>query len=291
MLRPTTRLRQMLQSDQMVLAPFVWDGFGAKAAARAGCRALYMTGFGTAAARGFPDVGLLTMTEMVQNAAYIAAAVDLPLIADADTAYGNPLNTDRTVREYERAGVAAIHIEDQVWPKRCGFMAGKRVISTAEMLPKIRAALAARSDPDFVIIARTDALAPLGWAEAMRRARLYREAGADLVFVDGIHSADDVRRYAAVLADVPKLYNGGALPAREVAALGFKVQIVGGTLAVIHQAYTRAFAELMAAGTIEPALHSAAFDFDELTGLLGLPAVRELEARFPSEDEGGATAG
>ncbi|MCL6645875.1 MAG: isocitrate lyase/PEP mutase family protein [Dehalococcoidia bacterium] len=284
MARPTTRLRAMLNAGDLVVAPFVWDGFGARAAQRAGCRAVYMTGFGTAAARGFPDVGLLTMSEMVQNAASIAAAVDLPVIADADTAYGNPINARRTVREYERAGVAAIHIEDQVWPKKCGFMAGKRVIPVEEMVPKIEAALDARTDPDFVIIARTDAYAPLGWEEAMRRCRLYREAGADLVFVDGIQTVAELRRYAADLPGIPKLYNGGLLPAAEVAALGFSVQIVGGTLAVIHDAYTRAFAELVTRGTITPALHGADFDFDALTTLLGLPEILELERRFAVAD-------
>ena len=284
MVRATTRLREMLRGGALVQAPFVWDGFGAKVAQQAGCRAVYMTGFGTAAARGFPDVGLLTMTEMVQNAAYIAGAVDLPVIADADTAYGNPINTHRTVREYERAGVAAIHIEDQVWPKKCGFMAGKRVIPAEEHVEKVRAAVAARTDPDFVIIARTDAFAPLGWEEAVRRCRLYHQAGADLVFVDGIHTEAELRRYAANLAGIPKLYNGGVLPGAEVAALGFSIQIVGGSLAVIKEAYTRAFTELVEHGTITPGLHDPRFDFDALTDLLGLPAIHELERRFAVTD-------
>ncbi len=280
MTRPTTRLRAMLASGKLVIAPFVWDGFGARVAERAGCHAVYMTGFGTAAARGFPDVGLLTMTEMVQNAAYIAAAVELPLIADADTGYGNPINVHRTVREYERAGAAAIHIEDQVWPKKCGFMEGKRVIPAEEHVEKVRAAVAARTDPDFVVIARTDAYAPLGWDEAMRRARLYRAAGADLVFVDGIHTEAELRHYATDLSGTPKLYNGGLLPAAEVEALGFAVQIVGGTLAVVHETYRRAFAELMEHGTITPALHDPRFDFDALTDVLGLPDIRRQEREF-----------
>ena len=220
------------------------------------------------------------MSEMVQNATYIAGAVDVPVLADADTAYGNQINAQRTVREYERAGVAAIHIEDQEWPKKCGFMAGKRVIPAEEMAAKVRAALAARTDPDFVIIARTDALAPLGWDEAMRRARLYHAAGADLVFVDGIHTAEELRRYAADLAGIPTLYNGGLLPARQVEALGFSVQIVGGTLAVIRDAYLRAFTELVEQGTITPGLHEPGFDFAGLTDLLGLPAIQEVERRF-----------
>ncbi|MER3421245.1 MAG: carboxyvinyl-carboxyphosphonate phosphorylmutase [Chloroflexota bacterium] len=284
MTRPTAQLRSMLASGRLVVAPFVWDGFGARAAEHAGCHAVYMTGFGTAAARGFPDVGLLTMSEMVQNAAYIAQAVQVPVIADADTGYGNPINVTRTVREYERAGVAAIHIEDQVWPKKCGFLEGKRVIPAEEMVAKVKAALAARTDPDFVIIARTDAYAPLGWDEAMRRARLYHRAGADLVFVDGIRTVDELRRYAADLAGIPKLYNGGLLPAKEIEALGFNVQIVGGTLAAIHEAYRRAFAELVQHGTITPGLHDPRFDFDGLTDLLRLPAIRALERQFAVEE-------
>ncbi len=140
-------LRRRLVGPSMVVAPFVYDALQAKIAERLGFEAVYMTGFGTAAARGFPDLGLLTMTEMVENARTIARSVAIPVICDADTGYGNPINVRRTVREYEAAGAAALHIEDQVWPKRCGFLAGKQVIPMEEMVPKVRAACDARANP------------------------------------------------------------------------------------------------------------------------------------------------
>ena len=156
-MKTTSRLRQLMASDQMIVAPFVINALHAKIAESVGFDAVYMTGAGTAAEKGFPDVGLLTMSEMVGNAKYIANAIDVPVICDADTGYGNPLNVQRTVREYEAAGVAGIHIEDQVFPKKCGFFDGKQVIPSNEMVQKIHAALDARNDPEFVVIARCDA--------------------------------------------------------------------------------------------------------------------------------------
>src|SRR6266446_6753763 len=224
------RLRQMLNGPEMVVAPFIFDAFQARLAQAAGFQAVYMTGFGTAAARGFPDVGLLTMAEMVENVRYIANAVDIPLVCDADTGYGNPVNVYRTVREYETAGAAALHIEDQVWPKRCGFLAGKQVIPLQEMVPKVQAACDARRDPDFVIIARTDALAVNGWEDVSKRARAYRAAGADLIFVDGIRTLVDLRLYAERIGDLPLMYNGDLLPLDELKKYPFKLTIHIGTL-------------------------------------------------------------
>ncbi len=171
------RLRALLDSGQTILAPGAFDPLAARLVEEAGFPAVYMTGFGTAAALiGRPDVGLLTMTEMVDNAARIAACVDIPVIADADTGYGNPLNVIRAVGAFEAAGVAGIHLEDQVAPKKCGHLEGKLVIPAAEMAAKIRAAADARTQPDFVIIARTDARAVEGLERAVERARIYREA-------------------------------------------------------------------------------------------------------------------
>ena len=201
------RLRELLARKDMTVAPFTFDCLQAKLAEQAGFEAIYMTGFGTSAARGFPDLGLLTMTEMVANVRALANAVKIPLIADADTGYGNPMNVWRTVREYEDAGAAAMHIEDQVFPKRCGFLAGKQVIPMEEMIPKVRAACDARRDRNLVIIARTDALAVNGWEDVNRRCRAYREAGADMVFVDGIRTREDLAN-CAKLTDLPVLYNG-----------------------------------------------------------------------------------
>jgi 2-methylisocitrate lyase-like PEP mutase family enzyme len=189
-MKTTTKLRQLLKSDSLIVAPFILNAFHAKIAESVGLNAVYMTGSGTSAERGFPDVGLLTMTEMVSNAKYIAGAVDIPVICDADTGYGNPLNVQRTIREYEAAGVAGVHIEDQLFPKKCGFFAGKQVIPQVEAVQKIKAALDARVDPDFVIIARCDAYAVTGWEDTIERCNAYMEAGADLVFVDGIKSQE-----------------------------------------------------------------------------------------------------
>ena len=236
-----------------------------------------MTGFGTAAERGYPDVGLVTQTEMVQNARYIASAVDVPVLCDADTGYGNAINVTRTVREYEAAGIAGCHFEDQVFPKKCGFFAGKLVIPLDEHVQKIRAALAARRDPDFVVIARTDALAVHGWDDAIRRCRAYRAAGADLVFVDGITIVDDLHTYARELRDVPKLYNGMLLPIPAVEHLGFQAMITGGTIGVSCKALTDAFQELQETGTVSP---SRLATRDDITRLLGLAHVDELEQAY-----------
>jgi 2,3-dimethylmalate lyase len=229
-MKTTIRLRQLLPTGPMIVAPFILNAMHAKIAEAVGLPAVHMTGAGTAAERGFPDVGLLTMTEMVSNARYIADAVQIPVICDADTGYGNPLNVQRTVREYERAGVAAIHLEDQVFPKKCGFFAGKQVIPLEEHVQKIRAALDARTDPDFVIIARCDAYAVTGWDDTVQRCRAYINAGADLVFVDGIKTLEGLRRYATDLADLPRMYNVDLAPTQEVAALGYRLMICGSTV-------------------------------------------------------------
>src|SRR5918995_3589823 len=168
-MRPTTRLRQMLAEPGIIVAPGAYDGFSARLIEAAGFKAVYMTGAGTAASHlGQPDLGLATLTEMATHAAHLASCLTVPLIADADTGYGNALNVVRTVREYERAGVAALHLEDQVAPKKCGHLDGKQVISTEEMVIKLRAAVEARTDEDLVLIARTDALAVTGLDDTLR---------------------------------------------------------------------------------------------------------------------------
>ncbi len=265
----------------MVVAPFVYDALQAKIAEAAGFEAVYMTGFGTAAARGYPDVGLLTMTEMVENARTISAAVSIPLVCDADTGYGSPLNARRTIREFEAAGAAAIHIEDQVWPKRCGFLSGKQVIPRADMVGKIRAACEGRRDPGSVVIARTDALEPCGWDEVERRARAYRDAGADLVFVDGIRTLEDLQTYAKRLGDLPRLYNGQLLPVEEVEALGFSLMIHSGTLGVVFRAVRDAMRELRETGAIRSDADGALFG--DLIRLLGVPEALELSKRYQTE--------
>ena len=271
------RMRQLMASDQMIVAPFIMNALHAKIAESVGFDAVYMTGAGTSAERGFPDVGLLTMTEMVANAKYIANAVDISVICDADTGYGNPLNVQRTVREYESAGVSAIHLEDQLFPKKCGFFEGKQVIPMEEHVQKIRAALDARVNPHFVIIARCDAYAVTGWEDTVRRCREYMDAGADMVFVDGIKSEDDLKIYARDLAAVPRMYNGDLMNTKDVAAMGYKVMICGSTIWLIYQQLLESFQELKAEGKVDPRRYGTRWD---VAGLLGLDEIYELERKY-----------
>jgi 2-methylisocitrate lyase-like PEP mutase family enzyme len=275
---PRARLREMLAKPAMIVAPFVFDCLQARLAAEAGFEAVYMTGFGTAAARGFPDLGLLTMTEMTAAARAIANAVTVPVICDADTGYGNPLNVWRTVREYEDAGAAALHIEDQVWPKRCGFLAGKQVIPMETMAPKVRAACDARRDPNLVIIARTDALQPHGWDEVERRARAYHAAGADLIFVDGIRTPGDLKTYASRLGDLPLVYNGALLPVDELAKYPFKLTIHIGTLLAAYRMMRDTMRELRRSGRVATGTPDRVFE--EFVRTMGVPEYQALEARY-----------
>ena len=276
-----TRLRENM-SDNMVLAPFVYDGFTAMIAEGQGAQAVYMTGHGTSAQIGLPDVGLTSMAEMVANLGYITEGVDVPVIADADTGYGNAINVQRTVREYESAGAAAMHLEDQVFPKRCGFFEGKQCVPMEEHVQKIRAALDARSDPGLVIIARTDAVAPNGWEDAIRRAEAYRAAGADLVFVDGIKTVDDMDIYTTRLVEqgLPCLYNGALLPVSEIAKRGVKVMITGGGHALSYAAVRQALLDLKQGDGGEG---RDLEQFNTITSLLGLPEIYEREKRYAND--------
>ena len=281
------RLRQMLSQPEPVLAPGAYDALSARLIEQAGFPAVYMTGFGTAATLlGRPDVGLLTMTQMVDNARRIVQAVDVPVIADADTGYGNAINVVQTVREYERAGVAGIHIEDQVAPKRCGHMEGKQVIDSGEMAEKIRAAVEARSSPDFVIIARTDARAVEGMDGALRRGRLYREAGADMLFVEAPQSEDEVAAVARAFPDTPLFFNwleGGKtppIPLVRLKELGFRVIIFPlGTVLVVTKALRNLLSQIREDGTPERALRQMV-SFEDFLQVVGLPEIREWEKRF-----------
>jgi 2-methylisocitrate lyase-like PEP mutase family enzyme len=251
-----------------------------------GFDALYMTGFGTAASLGMPDVGLATLTEMAANVARIVEASGLPVIADADTGYGNALNVQRTVRAYERAGAAALHLEDQVFPKKCGFFEGKRVIPAAEHVQKIKAACDARADDGLVVIARTDALAVTGWDDVVDRVHAYREAGADLVFVDGIKTRADLDAYVdkVVKAGLPALYNGALVPAAEAEALGFRIQILAG--AALFSAYTAIYQTMLQlrrtgdTRAITGEIQAGTPAGEGLTDILGLPAIYESERRY-----------
>ena len=265
----------------------MYDALGARLVEEAGFGAVYMTGFGTAASMlGRPDVGLLTMSEMVGNARAIAHACSLPVIADADTGYGNAINVVRTVQEYEQAGVAAIHIEDQVAPKRCGHMDGKQVVPVDEMVSKLRAAVAARQAPEFVIIARTDAVAVEGLAAAISRARRYRDAGADVLFVEAATNEEEIEAVASELSDVPLLFNwaeGGKTPPLaydRIRQLGFAIVIFPiSTLLSATAAMRQALAEIKQAGTPAPLLDQMP-TFAEFLEFIGVGEIHELDRRF-----------
>ncbi len=230
------RLRRLIAREEILIAPGVYDAYLARCVERAGFEAVYMTGAGVSHARlGVPDLGLLSFAEMVEQAGRIADAVDLPLIADADTGYGNAMNVARTVRAYERAGVSACHIEDQQMPKRCGHFDEKRVVPLGEMTAKLKAALDARSDPDFVIIARTDARTVEGLDAALDRANAYIEAGADMIFVESPLSEDELALIgrtlkAPLLANMVESGKTPILPAEKLEALGFSVAIHPGSI-------------------------------------------------------------
>jgi 2-methylisocitrate lyase-like PEP mutase family enzyme len=251
-----TRFRRLLDGADLVVAPGVYDAITARLAQQAGFAALYMTGAGVSASLGYPDYGLVTMSEMVDRAGVIAAATSLPLVSDADTGYGNELNVTRTVREFEARGVAAIHIEDQVSPKRCGHLEGKVLVGRDEFAAKIRAAVAARRDPDFTIIARSDARSVNGLDDAIERVNAALAAGADVAFVESPVSVDEV---AAIPQRVngPCLLNivqGGKTPVfdlRDVREMGYRLAIVpAATLVPAIVAVDRALAALRASGVV-----------------------------------------
>ncbi len=291
LLRPSTdgpaRFRQLLAEPGPVLLPGCYDALGARLIEQAGFDAVYMTGFGASASLlGRPDVGLLGLTEMVDHARRIVAATDLPVIADADTGYGNPINVIRTVQLYEQAGVAGIHLEDQVLPKKCGHMEGKEVVSTGAFAAKIEAAVQARSNPDFLLIARTDSRAPLGLDEALNRARSARDAGADVLFVEALQDQAEVEAVAAALRDVPLLFNwaeGGKTPpltGDEIAKLGYAMVIMPiSTLLAATKAMQHILTKIRADGTPAEILGDLP-TFETFTDAIGLPEITDLESRF-----------
>jgi 2-methylisocitrate lyase-like PEP mutase family enzyme len=252
-------LRQLVESPGLLVAPGVYDALTAKLVAQRGFSAVYMTGAGTAAAAGYPDYGLLTMTEMADNAARISDSVDIPVIADADTGFGNELNVVRMVRTYARAGVAAVHLEDQAFPKRCGHLKGKQLIGRDAWLQKIRAAVECRPDPELVIIARTDARAVSGLDEAVERVNLAIAAGADIAFVEAPETLDEVKTVPQRV-EGPCLFNvvpGGRSPEAHFSDLelwGYRLAICpAALLSPIVVASDRALGELAdACGLSDP---------------------------------------
>ena len=291
--RASFRLRQMLREPGIIMAPGAYDCLTAGIIRQAGFPAVYMTGAGTSVARlGYPDLALATMTEMVANAADIAAAVDLPVIADADTGYGGILNIQRTIRQYQRAGVAAVHIEDQEFPKRCGHLDNKRVIPTGEMVGKIQAAVDARTDDDFVLIVRTDALAVTGWDDTMRRCEAYTRAGADVLFVEALRSPEEAERAAAAL-ELPLLYNfvetgkSPLIPAGELERLGFKLVIFpASALLTVSRAVAHLMGELMRAGTTAHLVEDMV-SLQDCFESVGLSAMLDQDSRYGGQNGDG----
>lgn len=286
MIRKTTELRNLLAGEKIVVAPGAHDALTAKIIEQTGFPVVYMTGYGQAASHlGKPDVGLLTLTEMVSRAANIVEAVNIPVIADADTGFGNAVNVIRTIREYEKAGVAAIQLEDQVAPKKCGHMIGRQVVPKEEMVGKIKAAADARRDADLIIIARTDARTVHGIDEALERAKAYEEAGADLLFIESPETIDEMKQITSLFR-VPVLANmveGGRtpfLPTQELDELGYDLVIFPtASTYLAAKAIGRLMETLLQTGTTKSLLQDM-ITFEEFNRLIGLPQIREIENRY-----------
>ena len=290
-MKKTTLLRDLISDPEILVIPVVHDPLCGRIAEQAGIKAIFSAGYANSAAYlGKPDVSLMTLHEMVDCASRIVDAVNIPVFADGDTGHGNVTNVIRMVELYEKAGVAGLFIEDQVFPKRCGHMEEKQVIPAMEMVAKIQAAVDARKDPDLVIMARTDAIAVHGIDEAIQRANLYREAGADLLFVEAPRSIDEMRRICSEVKG-PKFANnlpGGKTPfltARELQDIGYAVVADATSCTyVIAHAVRELFAELARTGS-STAFTDRMILFDEFNKLVGLPEIREKERHYASSHE------
>lgn len=284
------QLRHLLAQPGAITAPGVYDCLTARVAERAGAPAVIITGAGVAASLlGAPDVGLLTMTEVLNQTRNIVGSVRVPVVADCDTGYGNPIGVQRTVREFENAGVAALFMEDQVSPKRCGHFAGKQIIPAEEMVQKIRAAVDARVDPDLVLIARTDARAVAGLDDALRRAREYVGAGAEMIFVEAPHSRDELVRIGKELRPlgVPLMVNlveGGKtplVPVAELGDMGFSFVSFSGALQKTAIAgMQELLATLLSTGEVTEFFPGRMVSLEERSEILGLPGYFDLEQRY-----------
>ena len=284
--------KQFLKRDKLLVALGCFDGLSARLVEEAGFEAAYFSGGAVARSMGLPDIGLVTMSEVIERAAQVVSAVKIPVIADADTGYGNAINLVRTVREYERVGVAAIHIEDQITPKRCGHLDGKEVISLPEMIKKLEAALASRADPDFCIIARTDARGVHGLDDAISRARAFAQLGVDAVFVEAPQSESELEQIPRALLNIPLLVNvfkGGKtpmLPVERLEKMGYRIAIYPSeTQRAAIYAMRQALSLLKREGTTE-AMDEALTTFKERDTIVGLDDWQELERKFLSIDSG-----
>jgi len=279
-------LKQLFKRDRLLVAPGCFDGLSARLVEEAGFEAAYLSGGAVARSMGIPDIGLVTMSEVIERAAQVVAAVKIPIIADADTGYGNAVNLVRSVREFERTGVAAIHIEDQITPKRCGHLDGKEVIPLAEMENKLHAALTNRNDPDFLIIARTDARGVHGFDDAISRGRAFAKLGVDAIFVEAPQSEAELEEIPRALPDVPLLVNvfkGGKtpmLPVDRLQQMGYRIAIYPSETqrAAIH-AMRQALALLKREGTTEK-MDDALTTFKERDKVVGLDEWQRLEKQY-----------
>lgn len=279
--------RKRIEEKQIIIAPGIYDAFTAKLAEHVGFEALYITGAGIAAGLlGVPDIGLVTMTEQLEQARRIVGATDLPVICDADTGYGNPLNVLRTVKEFEKAGICAIHLEDQVMPKKCGHLDGKKVIPTEEMVNKLKAALDARVDSNFLIIARTDARAIYGIQDAIERGQRFAEIGVDMIFIEAPESVNELITIGKSLTLVPLLVNRGGggktpgLSAEELGALGFRIVIFpGDAQKAAGKAVLKVLGALKERGNVDT-VQDMMMTFEERFETLGLAHFRKLEQLY-----------
>lgn len=286
----TKKLRDLFKSERLVVAPGAHDALTARVIEKCGFPAVYMTGYGQAASHlGRPDVGLICFSEMLARAEAMAEAVSVPVIADADTGFGNAVNVIRTVRLYQKAGVAAIQLEDQVAPKRCGHMIGREVVAKEEMIGKIKAAVDARFDPEFMIIARTDARTVLGLEEALERGLAYQEAGADIIFIESPESVEEMKKINQTITKAYTLANmveGGRtplLPNNELADMGYRLVIYPtASTYMTTKSMFKLMNTLKAEGTTA-GLMSEMVPFSEFNDLIGLPEVNALGAKYAAK--------
>jgi 2-methylisocitrate lyase-like PEP mutase family enzyme len=287
---PRQILKQLFKRNKLLVAPGCFDGLSARLVQEAGFEAAYLSGGAVARSMGIPDIGLVTMSEAIERAAQVVSVITIPVIADADTGYGNAVNLVRSVREFQRVGVAAIHIEDQITPKRCGHLDGKEVIPLSEMEKKLEAALATRTDPDFCIIARTDARGVHGFDDAILRGKAFARLGVDAIFVEAPQSEAELEEIPQRIPDVPLLVNvfkGGKtpmLPVERLERMGYRIAIYPSETqrAAIHS-MRRALGMLKQEGTTE-AMDDSLTTFKERDKIVGLDDWQKIERNYMAGD-------
>jgi len=285
-MKKTTQLKNLLKGPEILVMPGVYDALSAKIAQKCGVKAVQVSGFGLAASYlGLPDVAILTKTQMVDLTRNICSAIDIPVMADGDTGFGNAINLYYAVKEFEAAGAAGINLEDQVFPKRCGHMVGKQIVPFSEAVKKIEAAVAAKTDPDFIINARTDAIAVAGVDEAIRRGNAFAKAGADLIFVEAPTNPDDIKRVIQSIeapVSINMLYGGGKTPPVPLKTLqewgARRVSVPVASLFSVAKMLEKTFTAILQDEGAKLAEES--YKFDEFTALVGLPEIKDLEKRF-----------